>query len=238
MDNNSALQKVNNIELKNKAVQVYIILSGLFVAFLVVCNLIANKFVSISLPFREAPFIVSCGILPYPLTFLITDLLSEFYGRKRTSLVVFTGFLASVLIIFLLQWTNALESITGSPVGDQAYSEVFGNSWRVIGASMLAYLIAQLLDVQLYEFWKKKTKGKMLWLRNNGSTIFSQLIDTILIILVLFIGVKSSSEMLTMITDGWIFKLICALIDTPIIYVSVFLIRRYFKLQPGEEVQF
>ena len=102
---------------------------------------------------------------------------------------------------------------------------------------MMAYLSAQFIDVYLYEFWKKLTKGKMLWLRNNGSTIFSQLFDTTLVVLVLFLGVKTLSEIGKLILDGWTFKVICALIDTPIIYVSVFLIRKYFKLAPGEEIQ-
>ncbi len=202
------------------------------------CNLIANKFVSIQTFLREDPFIVSAGILPYPVTFLITDLLSEFYGRKRTALVVFTGFVASLVIIFVLKLGGVFPSIEGSPVSDETYNIVFGNSWRVIGASMTAYLMAQLVDVQLYEFWKKITKGKLLWVRNNGSTIFSQLVDTALVVFVLFIGVKGADEIGALILDGWLFKVICALIDTPIIYVSVFLIRKYFKLKPGEEVQF
>lgn len=202
------------------------------------CNLIANKFVSIQTFLREDPFIVSAGVLPYPVTFLITDLLSEFYGRKRTALVVFTGFVASLLIIFVLKLGGVFPSIDGSPVSDETYDVVFGNSWRVIGASMTAYLMAQLVDVQLYEFWKKITKGKLLWLRNNGSTIFSQLVDTTLVVFVLFVGIKTADEIGAMILDGWLFKVICALIDTPIIYVSVFLIRKYFKLKPGEEVQF
>ena len=135
-------------------------LGGLFIAFLVVCNLIANKFVVIQTFLREDPFIVSAGILPYPFTFLITDLLSEFYGRKRTALVVFTGFVASLLIIFVLKLGGVFSAIDGSPVSDNTYDVVFGNSWRVIGASMTAYLMAQLVDVQLYEFWKKVTNLK------------------------------------------------------------------------------
>ena len=226
------------IKKSKEAAYLYIFLGGLFIAFLVVCNLIANKFVSVQTFLREEPFILSAGILPYPVTFLITDLLSEFYGRKRTAVVIFTGFAASMLIIGVLNLGAVFPAIEGSPVSNEMYASVFGNSWRVIGASMLAYIIAQLVDVQLYEFWKKKTKGKMLWLRNNGSTIFSQLVDTTLVVIVLFTGVKSSTEIVSIITDGWLFKVVCAFIDTPVIYVSVFLIRRYFKLKPGEEINF
>ena len=221
-----------------EAAYLYLFLGGLFIAFLVVCNLIANKFVLVQTFLREKPFILSAGILPYPVTFLISDLLSEFYGRKRTTIVILTGFVASLLIIGVLNLGELFPAIQGSPVSNEMYTRVFGNSWRIIGASMTAYLIAQLVDVQLYEFWKKATKGKRLWLRNNGSTIFSQLVDTVLVVFVLFVGVKSSNDIMFIITDGWFFKVICALIDTPVIYVSVFLVRRYFKLKPGEEIKF
>lgn len=176
-------------------------------------------------------------MLPYPITFLLTDLLSEFYGVKKTAKIIFTGFIASIFIVAVLYLGGLFPAIDGSPVTDGDYDRVFGNSWRVISASMMAYLSAQFIDVYLYEFWKKLTKGKMLWLRNNGSTIFSQLFDTTLVVLVLFLGVKTLSEIGKLILDGWTFKVICALIDTPIIYVSVFLIRKYFKLAPGEEIQ-
>ena len=168
------------------ATNLYLFLGGLFVAFLVVCNLIANKFVSIQTPFREDPFIISAGVIPYPITFLITDLLSEFYGAKKTARIIFTGFIASILIVFVLFLGGVFPAIEGSPVSNEIYNIVFGNSWRVISASMIAYLLAQYVDVYLYEFWKKLTNGRMLWLRNNGSTIFSQLIDTILVVVVLF----------------------------------------------------
>lgn len=212
------------------------VLGGLFVGFLVVCNLIANKFISIQLPFFSDSFIISCGVLPYPLTFLITDILSEFYGKRKTSVVVVTGLIVSVLIVGLLNVSNNLKAIVGSPVGDETFALVFGNSWRVIGASMLAYAMAQFADVHIFHFFKGLTKGKKLWVRNNASTIISQLIDTTLVVLVLFAGVKSASEIGGMIKDGWLFKVLCALVDTPIIYLSVFLIRKYFKLQPGEEL--
>lgn len=221
-----------------KAAQVYFLLGGIFIAFLVVCNLIANKFVVVKLPFFSTPFILSAGVLPYPITFIITDVLSEFYGKKKAALVIFTGLLTSVLIIIVLKVGASFDAIEKSPVSNEIYNAVFGNSWRVIGASMTAYLFAQFADVQLYHFWKKITKGKYLWIRNNGSTIFSQLLDSIMVVIVLFYGVKSYNEILDLIIDGWLFKMLCALIDTPIIYLSVFLIRRYFKLEKGEEITF
>lgn len=230
--------KQSTIKLKHKAVAIYLLLGGLFVAFLVVCNLIANKFVAIPVFFREKDFIVSAGILPYPITFIITDLLSEFYGRRRTSWVVITGLIASLFIVLTLRLASVLPAIPGSPASDIAFNEIFGNSWRVILASMTAYLAAQLVDVQIYEFWRKLTKGKYLWIRNNGSTILSQLLDTSLVVIVLFYGKLNWDTIGSYILDGWLFKMLIALLDTPIIYLSVYLLRRFFNLKPGEEVRF
>ncbi len=216
----------------------YLILSGLFVALLVVCNLIANKFLSVDLGFLgfSNPFILSAGVLPYPLTFLITDVLSEFYGKKKTNQVIITGFIASIVILGVLLLGSLFNSIDGSPVSDDTYNMVFKNSWRVIGASMVAYLAAQFVDVKLFHFWKNLTKGKHLWLRNNGSTILSQFIDTTLVVSVLFIGVKSFDDIQSMIIDGWLFKAMVALFDTPIFYALVYFGRKFFNLKPGEEL--
>ncbi len=216
----------------------YIVLSGLFVALLIVCNLIANKFVTVDLGFLgfSNPFILSAGVLPYPLTFLTTDVLSEFYGKKRTNQVIVTGFIASIVILGVLLLGSVFNSIDGSPVSDETYNMVFENSWRVIGASMVAYLAAQFVDVKLFHFWKRLTNGKHLWLRNNGSTVLSQFIDTALVVSVLFIGVRSFEEIQSMIFDGWLFKAMVALFDTPIFYAIVYFGRKVFDLKPGEEL--
>ena len=102
------------------------------------------------------PFILSAGVLPYPLTFLITDVLSEFYGKKRTNNVIITGFIASFLILGVLLLGSLFNSIDGSPVDDATYNMVFKNSWRVMGASMVAYLAAQFVDVKLFHFHPNK----------------------------------------------------------------------------------
>jgi len=224
--------------LKLRIEYTYLVLSGLFVAFLIVCNLIANKFVTVDLGFLgfSNPFILSAGVLPYPLTFLITDVLSEFYGKKRTNNVIITGFVASILILGVLLLGSLFNSIDGSPVDDATYNMVFKNSWRVMGASMIAYLTAQFVDVKLFHFWKGLTNGKHLWLRNNGSTILSQFVDTALVVSVLFIGVKSFDEIRSIIFDGWLFKAMIALLDTPIFYILVYMGKRFFNLRSGEEL--
>ena len=203
--------------------QFYIFLSAIFIASLVTCNLIANKFVTVDLGFKV--FIVSAGILPYPLTFLVTDLISELYGQKKANLVVFSGFVASMFVLLFLWLGGQFNAIPSSIVNDDIYNSVFQNAWRIIAASMIAYLFAQFIDVRIFHFWKRLTNGKHLWLRNNGSTIASQLVDTTLVIMILFVGVWESDQIISAIIDGWLFKMLMAAIDTPIIYGIVHLLK-------------
>ena len=285
--------------------QFYLILAGIFIASLVTCNLIANKFVTVDLGFKV--FIVSAGILPYPLTFLVTDLISELYGQKKANQVVFSGFIASLFVLLFL-WLGAqpdalnrmeiktnsdnkidlklienlskvdflkLEStdqntaifdikshaemndeevmrsiepslksldketytinFIQSPINNSTYNLVFQNAWRVIAASMIAYLFAQFIDVRIFHFWKKLTKGKHLWLRNNGSTIASQLVDTTLVVSILFVGVWNSDQIFRAIVDGWLFKMLMALIDTPIIYGIIHLLKGKIEIAAIED---
>ena len=211
---------VNKMKLKD---QLYIVLVGIFIASLITCNLIANKFVTVDLGFKV--FIVSAGILPYPLTFLVTDLISEIYGQKRANLVVFSGFIASMFVLLFLWLGGQFNAIPSSIVGDETYNSVFQNAWRIIAASMIAYLFAQFVDVRIFHFWKKLTNGKHLWLRNNGSTVASQLIDTTLVVCILFLGVWNGDQIFQAIIDGWLFKMLMAFIDTPIIYGIVYLLK-------------
>jgi len=217
------------------AERLYYVLGALFIAALITCNLIANKFISIDLGFKT--FIISAGVLPYPITFLITDILSELYGRKRTTHVVLSGLFASVFVLLILWLGAQFPAIENSPVDDSTFNQVFQNAWRVIAASMLAYIVAQLVDVRLFHFWKGLTKGRMLWVRNNFSTILSQFIDTTLVVVVLFIGVESSATMFDYIVDGWFFKVLCALLDTVVIYAFMAWARKFFGLRLGEEIR-
>ena len=204
-------------------VQLYIFLCAIFISSLVTCNLIANKFVTVDLGFKV--FIVSAGILPYPLTFLVTDLISELYGQKKANIVVFSGFVASMFVLLFLWLGGQFNAIPDSIVNDKTYNKVFQNAWRIIAASMIAYLFAQFIDVRIFHFWKRLTNGKHLWLRNNGSTIASQLVDTTLVVMILFVGVWEPSNIISAIIDGWLFKMLMAAIDTPIIYGIIHLLK-------------
>ena len=203
--------------------QLYIFLCAIFISSLVTCNLIANKFVTVDLGFKV--FIVSAGILPYTLTFLVTDLISELYGQKKANIVVFSGFVASMFVLLFLWLGGQFNAIPDSIVNDDTYNKVFQNAWRIIAASMIAYLFAQFIDVRIFHFWKRLTNGKHLWLRNNGSTIASQLVDTTLVVMILFVGVWEPSNIISAIIDGWLFKMLMAAIDTPIIYGIIHLLK-------------
>ena len=213
--------------------QFYVVLSAIFIASLITCNLIANKFVTVDLGFKV--FIVSAGILPYPLSFLVTDLISELYGQKKANLVVFSGFIASIFVLFFLWLGGQFSSIPSSVVGDSTYDLVFQNAWRIIAASMVAYLFAQFIDVKIFHFWKKLTNGKHLWLRNNGSTIVSQLVDTALVVSILFVGDWDSNQIISAVIDGWLFKMLMAFIDTPIIYGIIHLLKGKIDIAKIEE---
>ena len=203
---------------------IFLVLAAVFLSSLVVCNLIANKFLTVDLGFKV--FSLSAGALPYPITFLATDLLSELYGRRRANRVVMAGFVASLFALLALWLGGEFQAIEGSPVSQETYQSAFGNTWRVISASMTAYLVAQFLDVRLFHFWRDLTKGKHLWLRNNASTVVSQLLDSVLVVLVLFWGAKPGDEMLSIILDLWLFKVLVAFADTPLFYFFTWLLKR------------
>ncbi|MDC6365741.1 MULTISPECIES: queuosine precursor transporter [Flavobacteriaceae] len=227
---------------KKVAFSIYLYLGGLFITSLVVSNLIFQKFFYWQ-PFGDitvfgAPlFELSVGILPYPLTFLITDLISEIYGKKKANQVVTTGIFASFFSMLIIFIANGVPAIDSSPVGDETFTKVFGLSPLGVLASMLAYLLAQYIDISIYHFWKRLTKGKMLWLRNNFSTFSSQFIDTFTVVALLCLfGVLPWDKFYGLVLSGFLFKIMIALFDTPLLYFFVYLLRKRFNLKLGEEI--
>ena len=223
--------------MKSQAKSLFLILSGLFIAALVCCNLIFQKFFIWS-PFGIYTFEISAGIIPYPITFLVTDIISEIYGRKKANSVVLSGLFASIFVLGIVMVANNVQATEWSPVNDTTFSNVFGLTGIAVGASMLAYLLAQFIDIRVFHFWKKLTNGKHLWLRNNASTFSSQLVDTATVLLLLcFAGGIAWDKFWVLLLNGFLFKVIMALIDTPILYLVINLIRKRFKLDVGEEIE-
>lgn len=229
---------------KQFAYTIYLFLGALFITSLVVSNLIFQKFFY-WYPFGDIKvfgaslFEISVGILPYPITFLITDLISEVYGKKKANQIVTVGIAASFFSMGMVLLANAVPAIPTSPIGDAVFNSVFALSPIAVLASMLAYLFAQYVDIAIYHFWKTLTKGKHLWLRNNCSTFLSQFIDTVTVVALLCVfNVLPWSMFYGLVISGFIFKIFIALLDTPFLYFFVYLMRKRFKLAIGQEIDF
>ncbi|KAA5820500.1 queuosine precursor transporter [Algibacter amylolyticus] len=229
--------------LKDKlaAQRIYLLLGALFITSLVVSNLIFQKFFywypfNIEI-FGNKLFEISVGILPYPITFLITDLISEIYGKKRANDVVIIGIFASLFSLLIIFMADSVPATSWSYVDDKTFKTVFGNSMIAVFASMLTYLFAQFVDIQIYHFWKRLTKGKHLWLRNNFSTWFSQFVDTFTIVFLLCsFGIIDWANFKGLLVSGFLFKVIVAACDTPLLYLGVHLFRKRFNLKVNEEI--
>ncbi len=226
---------------KKLAQNIYLYLAALFITSLVVSNLIFQKFFY-WYPFNVEVFGVklfeiSVGLLPYPITFLITDLISEIYGKKKANQVVTAGIFASFFSLLIVYVSASVPATSWSGVDDTMFNTVFGNTVLAVFASMMAYLFAQYVDIHVYHFWKKLTNGKHLWLRNNFSTFTSQIIDTGTVLLLLCsFNIIEWDKFLGLLVSGIIFKIIVAALDTPLLYAGVYIFRKRFKLQSAEEI--
>lgn len=221
--------------------KLYLILASLFITSLVVSNLIFQKFFywhpfDIEI-FGEKLFYLSVGILPYPITFLITDLISEIYGKKKANQVVTVGIFAAIFSTLIIYVADSVPAMENSPVNDLLFKKVFGSTIIAVLSSMLSYLFSQYIDIHIYHFWKNLTQGRMLWLRNNFSTFFSQFVDTFTILFLLCItSVLSWDQFAGLLISGFLFKVIVALVDTPFLYLGVYLFRKKFSLKVNEEI--
>ncbi|MET2983667.1 queuosine precursor transporter [Aureibaculum conchae] len=218
------------------AYKIYMVLAALFITSLVVSNLIFQKFFSWDF-FGVYTFEISVGILPYPITFLVTDLISEIYGKKKANQVVIAGIFASFFSLLIIYVADVVPATAWSPVDDTVFSNVFGLSILAVFSSMIAYLLAQFVDIRIYHYWKKLTKGRHLWLRNNFSTVTSQFLDTFSVLFLLCsFGVIEWDLFGKLLLNGFLFKVMVAFLDTPILYIAVHYFRQLFNLEVGEEI--
>ena len=246
-------------DFRKRRQRVFLVLAGIFLGTLAMLNILGiSRFIDLSFTIfgLEIPMVVAVGVLPYPITFICTDLISELYGRKRATDVVWMGLLLNVWVMFIL-WlggvlpgTEPLDPATGELIPDDAgrlpvYFEVRTLAFGAVTASMIAYLFAQWCDVQLFHFWKWLTGGRHLWLRNNGSTLVSQLVDTTAVILIthfyaqalpIIDGEALWPQLLTFIASGYVFKVVVAVVDTGPIYILVGWLRPFLGIARNEEI--
>ena len=186
------------------------ILNGIFIATLIIANIVSAKIVSFW------GLVIPAAIVAYPLTFLMTDVIGELWGKEEAKRTVKIGLICQALSLVLIGLAILLPV---APFADNQaeFKAIMGQSFRVVLASLVAYMIAQANDVFIFHKLKKKTNGKHKWLRNNLSTMTSQLIDTAIFITIAFIG--TVPNIFVMIVSQYLIKFIYAIIDTPFFYL-------------------
>lgn len=253
------IQRVERPNFSLRRQRVFLLFSGIFLGTLTMLNILGiSRFLDASFEIFgvTVPMALAVGVLPYPITFLCTDLISELYGRKRASDLVIMGLLLNLWVVFIL-WLGGIlpgfETInpdTGLPIRDEAgrlpvYFEIRALTYGTVLASMIAYLTAQYCDIRLFHFWKWLTRGRYLWVRNNGSTLVSQLVDTVSVVLVTYflanaLPIDESRavwpQLLVFIWSGYVYKLTVALVDTGPFYLLARYLRPFLGLKKDEEI--
>jgi uncharacterized PurR-regulated membrane protein YhhQ (DUF165 family) len=200
-------------------------------------------------------FSLAIGVLPYPITFLCTDFISEIYGRKRANRVVWVGFILNAWVLLILWFGGALNTPELNELGriepyldngeiiiphDYSFYTIRSLAFGATFASMIAYMTAQFIDVHVFHFLKNRTHGKMLWLRNNGSTLTSQLVDSIAVILITYYfseGIPLHpdkpifTQLMAFVLSAYLFKVLAALVDTIPFYFGTKWLRNYLQVE-------
>ncbi len=213
---------------KTKKEIVFIILAGIFITNAIVAELIGGKLIHIG------PFVMSMGIVPWPIVFLTTDLINEYFGEKGVRKLSFiTAGLISYSFIILLVAINIPAATGISPVNDSQFSAVFGQSMWIIVGSIAAFLISQLIDVSLFWYLKKRTGESKIWLRTTGSTVVSQVFDSFIVLGIAFWlpGKIDTTTFISSALTGYTFKLCVAVVLTPMIYLGHHWIKKYLSTE-------
>jgi queuosine precursor transporter len=207
---------------------VFLILAGFFVTNAIVAELIGGKLVAFFGLFTQ-----SIGIILWPVVFVLTDLINEHYGKKGVKKLTYitVGLIAYTYILITLAIN--IPAVERSPISDSLFASVFGQSQWIIFGSLVAFVVSQLADVYVFSFFKKRTGGRMIWLRATGSTVISQLFDTFIVQYIAFVmpGKLLFGEYLFMASKGYVFKLIVAICLTPLIYLGHYAINRFLGEQ-------
>ena len=236
--------------------RVFLVLAGLFLGSMTMLNILGtSRFIDLSFEIAglKIPMALAIGVLPYPITFLCTDFISELYGQKRANFLVYVGLLLNAWVVAFL-WLGgalppavAIDAATGLPPTDAYDFAFFRIRFLTMGAvvgSMIAYLAAQLCDVSLFHFWKRLTNGRHLWLRNNGSTLVSQFVDSFAVITITHFYARGLPidpsaaiwpQLWVFIGSGYVFKMVIALVDTLPFYLGVHYLSRYLEIDLNRE---
>ncbi len=237
--------------MKSKREKLFLFLACFFVGNAIIAELIGGKLIVLGDPnfffdlnlgllsTQVGPFILSVGVIPWPIVFLSTDLINEYYGKagvRRITYIAVAMIIYTFVVIYLTMLPTAADGI--SPVTEESYRQVFAQSMWIIVGSIVAFLVAQLVDVLVFHLFRKRTGGKMIWLRATGSTVVSQLIDSIVILGIAFYlpGKINLAQYLGFAVTNYSYKLVIAILITPLIYLGHGLIDRYLGHELAEEM--
>jgi uncharacterized integral membrane protein (TIGR00697 family) len=195
-----------------------------FVSALIAGDLIGGKF------FRVYGLDLSVGMIPFPLTFVLTDIVNEFYGKEGARRITFVGLGAAIFVFTCINLALALPVSPESPMSQELFVQAFGWSARLYVASLAAYVVGQLLDISIFQLFLRVTGHKWLWLRATGSTAASQAVDSLVVNFVLLSGAKPLGFILTAARNGYVVKLVVAVCMTPLIYAGRRAFLRYLEL--------
>lgn len=209
---------------QSKKDTVYVILAGIFITNALVAELIGGKLIQLG------PYVMSVGILPWPIVFITTDLINEYFGEKGVKkLSLITASLIAYCFV-LLYFALKIPAVKGENlVSDAQFNGVFGQSMWIIVGSITAFMVSQLIDVTIFHFFKNKTGNKMIWLRSTGSTVISQLFDSFIVLGIAFwmTGKMTTEVYIASAFTGYFVKLIISICLTPLIYLGHSLIEKY-----------
>jgi uncharacterized integral membrane protein (TIGR00697 family) len=204
--------------------QFFVWLTAIFVAALVTGDFIGGRF------FVLFGHTFSAGIIPFPLTFVLTDIVNEFYGTSGARRLTFVGLGAAVFVWGVIQLALHLPPSPMSPISDEVFHAAFGTAARLYVASLCAYVIGQLLDISIFRALRRATGHRLLWLRATGSTVLSQMIDSFTVSFVFLAGTRSMGFITSNAASNYVGKLIMAVLLTPVIYAMHAVFRRRFHL--------
>ena len=217
----------------SRSQKLFFVLGAVFVTSLVVGDIIGGAKLAELGRIGEWPVQFSVGMLAFPVTFVLTDLLNDFYGARAARFLTFVGLGMLLLTFLVLIGSSSLPAAPNTMYPAEWFDTIFGSSLRTIAASLVAYLVGQLLDIWLFGVLKRWSRGRMLWLRATGSTLLSQWVDTVVVAFVLFGGKLPVGEIWVIVVNSYLIKFVIAVAMTPVIYAGHSVLRRYFALQPS-----
>lgn len=212
----------------SKRQKLYTVLTGIFLTALILAEITGSKLIQSKVT-EDLIFTMTMGVIPFPVTFLVTDIVNEYYGKPGIRFITVLGMIMIAFTYAILMIDMSIPAAEISPVQDEAFNSVFGQSNRIILGSIVAYLIGQMIDIQMFHYIRKRTHERWLWLRATGSTFVSQLIDSFVVLFIAFSGKIAFDQIVNIGITNYIYKFFIAIALTPVIYLTHSLIDRYLS---------